>query len=752
MTRFVPVTMLVVLLASSGVAGAQAGGGSGSGGLGPNMAQLTFTHLQVWDGAKFIEPEVNDRPKFFNLAHCNCAQAAKSNAALKDAGTFKYLVQESTQSGVHQPVHFFAGPSCNTDDTQRNNNCVELPSAIPDVEALNPGGTYQPFNLYDIVNVKSTMQACLPVQSATIWAFVSTQGNGTFDYNIAQNVGVLSTETSTAVTGLDTVPPPAAANPTALPDEGGIVLTWTAPASNSTDVAYYQALCAKTDDSPARAQAADARYVTTASICNGVDPPMAEQPTAIGLDNGEAAATPGGNFARLDEEFICGETSGTATSLQIKDLQNDTKYKVILMSVDLHGNFTAQYFDHTITPHLVTDFWEDLHDKGSKAEGGLCLIAETYGDDSPVTRVLRGFRDDTLGASRAGRWLTGAYYATLGTLGGRVHGSTALRVVSAIVLAPAVALALVWHWLGLPALLALLVAAWWLVRRRRAARRRQRAWAWLRAPAIAAAGVVVLGAGDAHAGNGGYQPYWENGQVGEDARQEAPPGDPSLVDWHVGLRLSPYVPDIDSQINTMGAPGPYAQMFGGYHILPMIDVDRILWTGFGQLGVGVSLGYWQKTARPFTMGSSKNDPDRPREPGNKNAFRLIPTELTAVYRFTALDDAYGIPIVPYVRGGLAYYVWWITAPNGNYARICDDNGNNCSNKALGASLGVRGAVGLAIRAERIDASAAMSMQNSGIQHAGIYGELSLAKVDGFGSDSKLSVGATTWFAGVDFEF
>jgi len=34
----------------------------------------------------------------------------------------------------------------------------------------------------------------------------------------------------------------------------------------------------------------------------------------------------------------------------------------------------------------------------------------------------------------------------------------------------------------------------------------------------------------------------------------------------------------------------------------------------------------------------------------------------------------------------------------------------------------------------------------------IYAELSLAKVDGFGSATKLSVGDRTWFAGVDFEF
>jgi hypothetical protein len=44
------------------------------------------------------------------------------------------------------------------------------------------------------------------------------------------------------------------------------------------------------------------------------------------------------------------------------------------------------------------------------------------------------------------------------------------------------------------------------------------------------------------------------------------------------------------------------------------------------------------------------------------------------------------------------------------------------------------------------------MRESGIEHAGFYGEYSAGKVDGFGSDKKLSVGDSTWFAGVDFEF
>ena len=201
-------------------------------------------------------------------------------------------------------------------------------------------------------------------------------------------------------------------------------------------------------------------------------------------------------------------------------------------------------------------------------------------------------------------------------------------------------------------------------------------------------------------------------------------------------------------------PGPYADMFGGYQILPMIDVDRILWRGFGQLGIGGSIGYMQKSANAWADGSTPGDPMRPRSPGDTNTFRLIPFALTGVYRFTWLDDQFGIPLVPYVRGGVAYYLWWVRT-NGSTASTCWDGTRDpdCdADKAIGGTLGLQGSLGLAIRAERVDASAASSMRAGGIMHAGFYAELSLAWVDGFGSSEKLAVGDATWFAGVNFEF
>jgi hypothetical protein len=754
MTRFVPVTVLVVLLAGTRLAGAQMTTGTL-----PNNATLVYEHRKIFDPSTkdYVEPQAGSKEllHYFDLAHCNCARA---QTAADGPGTFIYHVREMGNSLLHVGVDFWAGTSCE-DAAHRTGGstptCIKIDST-PDLEAsFSPGGVDKKFNLYQVVNATTT-GPCQQLDNAnnSIFALVDTKAGATnYDYSSPQLVGGLPGETGTA-SGVDTKPPPPLPNATAHGNEGQINLTWSTPTANSTDIAYYQALCSDADGNAVRTSPDAAQYVTTAITCPGVNTSTdagAEVPTPVGLDNGDKPAQPSAALMALDPKFICATVgSGTATSLTINHLTNGTPYTVVLVASDIHGNFVATYFDHMITPHLVTDFWEDLHDKGGQAEGGLCLLAETYGNDSPLTQALRGFRDDTLGSSRIGRWLADAYYASLGRLGAVVHGSIALRIVSAAVLAPLVAVALLWHWLGLPLVLALF-AVWWLHRNRRLAARRARAWAALRLPSVAAVTLVVfagLGGGRAYAG--GYQPYWENGEIDDKAKAEVPVGDPSLIEWRAGLRLGPFVPDVDSQ--STSTPGPYAQMFGGYHMLTMLDVDRILWTGFGQLGVGVSLGYWQKTARPFVMGSDPNAVDRPRESGNKNAFRIIPTELSAIYRLTMLDDNYGIPIVPYVRGGLAYYIWWITAPNGNYARICDDNGVNCGNKALGASLGLQGAIGLSIRAERIDASAAMSMQNSGIQHAGVYGELSVAKVNGFGSDSKLSVGDTTWFAGVDFEF
>lgn len=746
MTRFVSVTVLMVVLAASRVAGADKAGTPT--GMLPGNAGITFAELRIHENnASILErPKVtpDSEWRYFNLAHCECAAPDAEIPAdfVYHADEFSYLVKLTTSSNesINRPLNFLVGTDCTNENT-RDQTCSGIPGGLNNIDVLRGSSNFSlnvPLFEFMVPKGATKCDPTMPPRDSTVWAIVDTNGDGKPDYYSPHQITT------------DIQPPALPAGIRAFATENGIQLSWDAPADTS-DIYAYQALCARaSDDAPGKTTGRPGpRFDTSETVCRS----KKFRQAMVGLDvpapsDEDRPVTLSEALLSFNRDYLCQEdTSPTSTGFIINGLQNDEQYKVVLLVMDKFGNVNGTYFKTTVTPRPAIDLWEDLHDRGSSVEGGLCLLAETYGGDSGLTHALRAFRDETLRGSLLGRWLIDAYYATLGELGGLVHGSLALRIVAAVVLAPLVVLALAWHWLTLPGLIGLIAAAWlWHLRRRWIMRVLQARWV----RAAVAVAVVVVGAHRAYA-QGGYQPYWENAAAPASEQQLAP-NDPGLVSWHVGVRVGPYVPDIDNQLNMH--PGPYEQMFGNFRLLPMLDVDRILWTGYGQVGVGFSGGYLQRTARTFKADSMPDDPDRERERAARNAFRLIPLALTGTYRFTMLDDEYGVPIVPYVRAGLAYYIWWIKAPSGGYSRVCRSGTDPAcdKDKALGASLGVTGSIGIAVRAERIDKSAAISMQSSGIQHAGLYAELSLAQVDGFGSDTKLSVGDRTWFAGIDFEF
>jgi hypothetical protein len=748
MTRFVPVAVLLVVLAAGGVARAQT---TLPGGVTVSFDKL-YIHENGSTNAVLPATDPDSLWHYFNLAHCQCSKAQPGFVE----ANFEYLVLANMGTPtVEEQLQIWLGPSCNTDQNTRNTSCHQITSQSPQISTIQASNNVRVvIPVYDAMNPEPTRGDCQarPL-SAAIWGLADSvvPQTGKLDYSTTKSIST------------DAQAPTLPTNFRADGVENGIQISWTPPADTS-DVFAYQILCAHAaDDSPGRTSGRPPqRYMTATTLC-GLSESLALTPVDIPAqpdapDAGASVTLPS-DMANLDPTFLCGEiNSATATSLRVDGLTNKVPYKIAVLVEDKYQNVNGVYFTSTVTPIPSTDFWQDLHNQGSHTEGGLCLLAETYGNDSALTGALRAFRDDTLGGSRAGRWLSRAYYATLAPLGAYVHGSIALRALAAVALTPAVALALLWHWLTLPALLGLIAAALvWRWRRAGLVRRAVRLLPPRTAAPLVALAMLALAAGRADAGGGGYQPYWEDNESFDKKSFTATDDATGDVTWHVGVRIGPYVPDIDGQLGGP-KPGPYEQMFGGYHIMTMLDVDRIVWSGFGQVGVGLSLGYWQKTASTFTIDSMPTDSARPRA-ADHNAFRLVPTELSATYRFTWFDDNYGVPIVPYARAGLAYYLWWVSVA-GHYAHACANptmsvfcnDGQSHNDRALGASLGLQGALGLSIRAERIDASTAMSMQQSGIQHAGIYAELSLAKVDGFGSDKKLSVGARTWFAGVDFEF
>jgi len=725
-------------------------------GMLPNGAEVTFERFFIFEDGEFKEPSTEDAARqYLNFAHCACSKAGAGEQT-----TFQYEVKLSLETGLSRPGDVWVGAGC-YDAEMRPMNCRQLTDqTIADIDTLAATPATIEVGIYDAIHALEMPAACKEAEgTATVWVLVDTDGDTTYDYGKSTPVG--NTATSMAVGTYDTQAPPLPTAIDASSGEGAIEITWDAPTGRADDIYAFQALCMDASGAPVQGvEVPDQRYQRTDDVCALVQP-FELMASPVESPDGTDVATLPEPFRALDPAYLCADQPlATATSLTINGLENDQPYTVALLAVDRAGNVVGTYFNRTLVPKPVVDLWEDLQDRHSPVEGG-CLLATTYGEGNPLTTSLRAFRDRTLARTAFGRALTRAYYATIGKLGPAVEGSLALRVIAAIALAPFVVLALLWHVLTLPGVL-LLLALPWLWRRRRQLRRLG-LHRWLRRLAPAAVALAILGPVSAHADD--FIPYWE----ADGATEDALTADFGEVKWHAGIRVGAYIPEIDLQagLNAITGKGPYEAMFGDYYldgekhsravwqILPMLDVDYILWGGFGQIGVGGSLGYMQKSAYAYKDGTNEDQPMRERSTASRNTFRLIPMAATVTYRFTVLDELWGIPVVPYVRGGLSYYAWWIKAPNGNYSRYCEESaGTMCTNENLarGGSLGYQGSIGLAIRAERIDTDAAMSMRNSGILHAGFYGEFQYAKVDGFGSETKLSVGDNTWFAGVNFEF
>ncbi len=669
------------------------------------------------DISKFGAPTDDVKARQFNTARCVCDEAGSTQNVLFNAA---WATRPTPPSGQ---LFAWVGTGCQAAATveARLMECSSL-AGIEDPLAIDDGENK--FERVGGLLTPGTNNAgCKEEVKAVTYGLYTSTG------------GVTLTKVVEMLINVDMNPPPVPTTVTVSAQEGQIALNWDTITSDAGDIQYFQALCSLRDGSEVHVDPThDAQYDTANGLC-GVN--QALTIAALTIENDmEVIGDPiaptdlSSGMAALDGSFICGEALGsTASRIELENLTNGNQYIVILVSVDKAGNPSAVYVPRTISPQPVTDFWEDVNEDEPGLEGGLCLVESAYGSGGTgIYGALRAWRDE-LQQSELGRWFVARYYAWGAPVAAASRASIIVRAAVAIVMLPLIAVALVWHALGLPLLLALLAALVWWRRRRHLDRHLGRSRLRL---ALAA----TLGLAPSLAAAQSVTPYWDD-SLAVEADTDLRPR------WHFGVRLGPFLPSIDDErLDSQ----PYQRMFGDGSWMPAIDLHRVFHTRAGQIGAGLSVGYFGKTADAWKPGS-----DTERAPGNETSLRIVPVELTAIYRASQLDDNWGIPLVPYARGGLGYSLWWVRRPDGELAKACPPDMTNCD-RAIGGSLGLVGAAGLAIRAEGIDPDAARSMRDSGLDHAGFYAEVEVAWIDGFGSAKKLSLGDTTWFAGIDFEF
>jgi hypothetical protein len=415
-------------------------------------------------------------------------------------------------------------------------------------------------------------------------------------------------------------------------------------------------------------------------------------------------------------------TDADATNYQITGLTNFTNYEVWMIAVDESENEGATSDVVTGTPEPVEDFWEVYRESGGSEDGGFCFVATAaYGSySSMMVQPLRAFRDGILARSAAGRAVVNGYYRYGPRWARAIRGSETHRTVARLSLAPAVAFASVSNQLGLAETLVILAAL--VILLMLGFRFFKRTWVRRGVPPLLVL-VLLLGAGPARAEDKINVPQHPD------------------ANFQLQIRFGPYSPDVDEESGLTGQP--FKTVFGsGSELLFELGVDYEIWHGFGTVTAGGSFGFVQFLGKALTSTGAKST--------DTTVLNLLPLRLNVGYHFDLLSSEFDIPLVPYVTGGISYYIWWVLDGVGDTAEWENADGDNFT--AQGGIFGMHLFVGLKLLLDFLDEGAAANLYDDvGVINTFLFVEYAISWVDGFGGD-HMNVGDQTFMFGLMMEF
>ena len=400
------------------------------------------------------------------------------------------------------------------------------------------------------------------------------------------------------------------------------------------------------------------------------------------------------SFAELpcseSERRFSGTISDTQTSASISDgIRTGERVVVAMRAIDEFDNVGEVGNVDDIIPTAVDDFFEIYT---GNEDGGFCFIATAaYGSYAhPMVQVLRTFRDRVLNATPLGAAFVWAYYTYAPPLAEAVAADPELAAWVRVWLVPLVAVALL-------IMCCPLLAAGWVLRR---------GWLWIRRWDAAKVMVAVGVAASAL--------IWSTA-----AEARRPESDLSFVGVGIEFKGGPYRGAIQDEEG-------FQEVFDsdGTPIFTL-GVDLQVYRGFGTVTAGGSIGFATYSGRGLFAKDRQPSTD-------DNDLFMVPFTATIGYRFDWLADRTWIPLVPYARGGLAYFIWWATNGVDNLQRrnIDDDR-----QTARGGKLGYTGTLGVAFLLNKLEPRVAQSLfANTGIRGTYIFFEGTAYEVDGFGGD------------------
>jgi hypothetical protein len=215
------------------------------------------------------------------------------------------------------------------------------------------------------------------------------------------------------------------------------------------------------------------------------------------------------------------------------------------------------------------------------------------------------------------------------------------------------------------------------------------------------------------------------------------------------LKFGPYTPNVDDEPGLTGTPYRDA-LNNDTMFLTMLELDwQFLQLRGINFGVGGAFGFMQAYAKAQTESGGQS--------ADYTVLNVMPFNLLAVIRVHALASELGVPLVPFFKVGLNWYVWWVLDGGGDTAVYTDDDGK--SHKANGGTLGWQINPGIAIELDSLDRMSARTFDNEvGVNHSYLFFEYVYAQVEGYGRDGYMYLSPTnlgnngTFMIGLALEF
>jgi hypothetical protein len=210
------------------------------------------------------------------------------------------------------------------------------------------------------------------------------------------------------------------------------------------------------------------------------------------------------------------------------------------------------------------------------------------------------------------------------------------------------------------------------------------------------------------------------------------------------VRFGLYHPRVDADPALDGAT-PYRTVFGdtaNFEVAVEFDWLAYRIPHFGTIGPGFGAGYTEASALAPLLVPQPNGNTLSAE---STSLTIFPMYAVAVLRADVIDRELHVPVVPYAKLGIGWGLW----------RASNSAGTSSADGRVGegTSLGIQGAVGMALDLNALDRAAARGFDNAmGVNHTYAFFEAFWADLSGIGQAHALNVGAYTWAAGLALSF